>query len=262
MEILDINQLTGQKPKLLNQIESPNDLFTIYEVSPLLQAAHRTQKFIKTCKMTDVFSNHWMLWVGNPPKNSVYLKNKGHWIELTGPCAVYIPPYSLLQWKVAAGEYEWIGFSWESESNFPEEMAFTFSWNLKNKITTLSDLKKIIKSIPKKIDIYHEDFSSAVSSKTKNYIDKNFRTSFKLTEMSEHLKVPHSTLTHYFKKSFGLSPVEYRKRLRAADSLRLMIGNKQKTHQAFAHTGFEDYSRFYRNIKATYGSSPNKYSPK
>lgn len=262
MNKLDISKITLQMPKLLNQVEEQDDVFTIYELTQELQAAHRSLKFSKDCELKDVFTNHWMLWIGNPPQKSVYLKNRGQWIELTGPCAIFIPPFSLLQWKVNAGEYEWVGFSWEVDTKELPENAFAFSWDFKNRISSLYELKKIISSADVKIEVYHEDFSSAVSTKIKKYMDKNYKSSIKLEDISKQVKIPHSTLTHYFQKSFGLSPVEYRKRLRTAESLRLMIGNKQNTHQAFRNTGFEDYSRFYRNIKSTYGTSPNKFTSK
>lgn len=260
MSTLDIQQITSHQPKLLNQIDNLDDIFTIYELSSELQAAHRTQHFSKFCEMKDIFTNHWMLWIGNLPENSIYLKDKGKWIELNGPCALYIPPFSLLQWKINAGNYEWVGFSWESELKKLPAIAFAFSWNFKNRINSLDDLQKIILSANERKEIYHEDFSSAVSSKVKKYIDHNYASNLKLADLSADLKIPHSTITHYFKKSFGLSPVEYRNRLRAAESLRRLIGGKQIPKQAIKHTGFDDYSRFYRSIRQTYGSSPNKFS--
>lgn len=260
MNSLDIQRITSQSTKLLNQIENLDDRFSIYELTTGLQIAHRTQSFTKICEMKDIFTSHWMLWIGNVPSNSVYLKNKGQWVELAGPCALYIPPFSMLQWKINPGTYDWVGLSWESELKKLPEISCVFPWNFKFRVNSIYDLHRVILSTTDRIEIYHEDFSSAVSSKVKEYIDKNYSKPLKLEEIAKHLRIPHSTITHYFKKSFGLSPVEYRKRLRSAESLRLLIGGKQVPKQAIINTGFEDYSRFYRSIKATYGSSPNKYS--
>ena len=262
MNALNVQKITSKVPKLLNQVESLDDLFTIYELDTELQAAHRIQHFSKDCETKDIFTRHWMLWVGHLSPGSVYLKAKGQWVELSGPCALYIPPFSLLQWKIKSGIYEWVGLSWESELKSLPKFAFVSPWSFNCKINSLSDLNRIFQAIVDRKEVCHEDFPSAVASKVKKYLDLNYASPLRLVDISTNLKIPHSTISHYFKKSFGLSPVEYRKRLRSAESLRLLIGGKQSPNQVIIKTGFEDYSQFYRSIRATYGSSPNKYSTK
>jgi AraC-like DNA-binding protein len=254
--------VNSQSLRLINQVDAPGDLFTIFEMTPQLQFAHRSQEYSRMVQPKDIFTDHWMLWFGNPPSASVYLKHQGQWIEVSGPSGLFIPPFSMLQWKIHPGNYEWVGFSWELKTSSLPSEAFVFSQNIRNPLNSLEEILQYIQSIEDRHGIIHDDSPSAVSSKAKKYIDSHFKDSKKFEEIAKQLRIPHSTLTHYFKKSFGLSPSEYRKRLRAAESLRLLIGNKQNTTEAYTQSGFQDYSRFFRNIKNTYGRSPTKYSPK
>jgi AraC-like DNA-binding protein len=99
---------------------------------------------------------------------------------------------------------------------------------------------------------------SPLSARIKEIIDRTYMTSKRLSEIAEELRTAPATMSRYFKRDYGISPVQYRRQVRIMDSMvRLLKGEPIK--DVFQEVGFEDVSRFYRQFAACFCVPPGQY---
>lgn len=99
--------------------------------------------------------------------------------------------------------------------------------------------------------------ASLLSRKAKSLIASNYRTDIAITDIAGKLGVSHAHLTRQFKRDYGLTPVDYRHRLRVSDAIgRLSQGDK--ILDVGYEVGFNDTTRFYEDFRKVTGTSPGK----
>lgn len=109
-------------------------------------------------------------------------------------------------------------------------------------------------SLPKEISPL-----SPLISKALSYINENLSTIRDIRELASHLFVSESYLFRLFKKELHQTPKQYicEKRLLLAQN---MLGAGEKPTKVALGCGFTDYSTFYRNYTAFFGTSPKETS--
>ena len=90
------------------------------------------------------------------------------------------------------------------------------------------------------------------------YVEESYARPLTLLELSRRFYVSDSTVSHLFKQKLGVSFHRYvtQRRLIAAKTL---IEGGEALEDVASHTGFGDYSVFYRAFKRAYGISPRQY---
>jgi AraC-like DNA-binding protein len=102
---------------------------------------------------------------------------------------------------------------------------------------------------------------SPFSERIKVAIDKTFMTGQTLSAMAKTFRIAPATISRYFKRDYGISPVQYRQQVRIMDSIaRLLRGEEIK--DVFQEVGFADMSRFYKQFRALVCVPPGRYRPK
>ena len=95
---------------------------------------------------------------------------------------------------------------------------------------------------------------------TKKFIDNHFTEDLSISDISNALKISHPVMTRLFKKSFSLSPLEYRNKLRIFEAQKLFLITPCKIDKTRRATGFKDQTSFYRNFKQNTLVSPKVFS--
>jgi len=99
--------------------------------------------------------------------------------------------------------------------------------------------------------------ASPLSRRAKAQIVRTYGGSTSVSEIAGKLGVSHAHLSRQFKRDFGLTPVDYRNRLRVNDAMgRLSQG--EKILDVGYEVGFNDTSRFYEDFRKVTGTSPGK----
>ena len=118
-------------------------------------------------------------------------------------------------------------------------------------IQILIYLKKCSIGAISKSTFLSETVQSALS-----YIDGHFTEEMSVELIAEALHVSPSHLFHKFKKELNISVYQYIAKKRMSNA-RLLIESGNSLHFAAVHSGFGDYSAFYRMYKKNYGESPS-----
>ena len=102
---------------------------------------------------------------------------------------------------------------------------------------------------------------SPIISKALSYINENLSTIRDIEELAGHLFISESYLFRLFKNELHQTPKQYicEKRLLLAQN---MLNERQKPTKVALACGFSDYSTFYRNYTAFFGTSPNEITKK
>ena len=97
--------------------------------------------------------------------------------------------------------------------------------------------------------------ASLLSLKAKRLIDENHLSYPSIGRIAERLGISHSHLSRQFKSDFGMSPIEYLRRLRVADAP-LKLARGEEIVDVSLEVGYNDLSRFYKQFRKTTNTSP------
>lgn len=101
-------------------------------------------------------------------------------------------------------------------------------------------------------------FNKDVSA-VKYYIDRNYKENITLDQLAEFSHINKYYLAHSFKKSIGLSPIEYLNEVRIGKSKYLLESTDHPISFVASITGFSSPSYFSQSFKRSAGLSPQQY---
>ena len=96
-----------------------------------------------------------------------------------------------------------------------------------------------------------------LSRKAKSLIASNYGTVRAIGQIAEELGISHAHLTRQFKRDYGLTPIEYRHRLRVSDAMGRLSQGEEILDIGY-DVGFNDATRFYKDFRKVTGTSPGK----
>jgi methylphosphotriester-DNA--protein-cysteine methyltransferase len=98
---------------------------------------------------------------------------------------------------------------------------------------------------------------SRLSREAKRLIATTFTTAARMSDIATRLGVSHAHLTRQFKADYGLTPVDFRHRLRVSEAMN-RLSRGEKILQTGYDAGFRDTGRFYKNFRKVTGTSPGR----
>lgn len=224
-----------------------------------LHRLHRKQTYCHSHSDIDVFPSVWFLMIVNPKPNQLWVKHHEEWKNIAGPTALYSPAFGVIEYKLNAGTFDWLGYGSEfSLKNAPSESVL-FPWNEEWNIRGFQDIENIFQEPLKHSAIRRCSEISLVASKTKQYLSEHFSEQLSIQDVATTLGFPYSTMTQSFKKAYGLSPKSYIKKIRIMYALHLIKVHGLNVTESCLNSGFSDISRFGQAFKNTLGRTPSRY---
>ena len=153
----------------------------------------------------------------------------------------------------------WLGYGSETSFEGMPDKPTVLQWQNYPSINSYVEAVEFITSSEKLFYLQPRMPTSLVAAKAKQYLNENFREPVSIYEMASELGFSYSTMTQYFKRSYGLSPQEYLKRLRVMYSIHLIKVGEQSVSASCFDSGFSDLSRFSQHFKSTLGAAPSRY---
>lgn len=231
------------------------------ELVPLssdLLSMDRFQSFRRARELVDVFSGIWLLGLADLPAGTIRLRSGEGWRALEGKVGVFLPPFSILEWKVLPGEFRWKAFgSVKPLPSAPTSVA-SFRWDgsLPRNEREISGFLDRHELVP----VEGRRRSSALAERFKRHIDLHFKNESRIQKWAEELRVSRTVASREFKAAYGVSPISYRHRLRVFEAMRLIHSGYGVTESCF-EVGFNDPGRFAGYFRHYLGLKPSKVSP-
>ncbi len=219
----------------------------------------RRQEVFKTKQEIDTFGQFWGLAIAELRPGQVFIRKGQDWVPIVGLKAVWIPPHSLVHWRLGTGNLEWFSYlsTLPMPSNLPHEPALLslgeFSWP--NTVTEMTELVLGCK----------ESFSLATSGKNlqarklKEILDTEFQSQKSIKIYSHELGVSHEALTRHFKNEFGLPPSQYRNKVRLLQAMVDILMSGEKISDICQAVGFSDQSHFHHLFRREIRATPRKF---
>lgn len=226
-------------------------------LSPDLTYMDRVQHVPQDAVAIDVFT-YWILAFANFPDKDLPVRIGQKIHLLTGKRALFLPPFTLVEWHLQKGNIRWQALS----SSKPMSLHYptlSFPWN--GEIPqTIAQTEELLSSQNIPEAILGAQPVSAVVLRTKKYIDSHFRQDLKIEEVARATQIPWATMTREFRKAFNISPISYRNKLRVMEAVRLMNEGRSVT-DAFLEAGFSSPNRFIEQFSNQLGVKPKYYRP-
>jgi len=219
----------------------------------------RQQNYRPNYKYVDVFGDFWCFLFAKIPQNSVSVTLGENTLAVEGKVGILVPPHSIVQWTVQHPQLHWFAYS----NNAPYPHSFP------NDITVykLTEIPEIVSPAwITQLVLDHNDTTTLkffginpYALKLKALLDIEYKLNRPLNEYSTELGLSKEWLIKYFKKSFGITPVDYRNKKRIMETLFLLHVENEKIVDLSQSMGFNDLKHFNALFKKAISLPPSKF---
>jgi len=168
---------------------------------------------------------------------------------------LFIPSFSVVQFLISPGMSFTFGYSSPLPGLASHPLVAT---GVKLKAVVESGFKPELLKNAKVISVTRCSKPSALGLAAKKLIDSSLLASISLGMVAHRLNTSPEVLSRTFRRDFGLTPIEYRSRVRINSAINLLVNGANILETAF-DVGFNDLSRFYKQFQKITALSPGKY---
>lgn len=221
----------------------------------------RRQIYQKDTKIVDAYGPLWIVGFSDLPSHQISIQSQGRNIELNGKWGFFSPSFNIIHWSIRPGEYTWEACV--SHNPLPDrfgECGFLFPWSGQVP-KTYADLIELLDKTTERVFFEQQIKVSSMSEKVKKFIDSNYTNEINISQIAHNFEFSWAFMSREFKKVYGISPIEYRHRLRLFHSIKLLSMGTPITEACFA-SGFNSLTQFNTHFKSLLGTPPSSYNYK
>jgi AraC-like DNA-binding protein len=219
----------------------------------------RHEKYRPNYKYVDVFGGFWSFLFAKIPQNSVSVTLGENTLAVEGKVGILVPPHSIVQWTVQHPQLHW--FAYSNNAPYPDSYP---------KDITVYKLTEIPETVSPtwitQLVLDHNDTNTVkffginpYALKLKALLDIEYKFNKPLHEYSTELGLSKEWLIKYFKKSYGITPVDYRNKKRIMETLFLLHVENEKIVDLSQSMGFNDLKHFNALFKKAISLPPSKF---
>jgi len=212
-------------------------------------------------RVIDVFGPLWLVGFSDLPPQGLTVVSCGKEFEPVGRYGFFAPAHSIIHWSVNPGHVTWEAVA-SASIDLPDALQgrepFLFEWNgeMPENFTTLVDMLNRSES---RVYLDQQRTQSPLAQRVKLEIDRLYSERLSIAKIASGLEYAWSYMTREFKKAYGMTPVEYRHRVRLFSAIRLLAQGKPVTEACF-DSGFNSLTQFNLHFKRHLGALPTQYS--
>lgn len=221
---------------------------------------HRIHHYEKPHIETDVFGNYWGVAIACL-QGQVSLARDGKLWPLHGNVVVTIPPYGIVEWHIESCDLEWRGYWFRPSESFKVSSfeARLFQHKFASFPQSLKDLVPLLETQVYSQIVSKEEQASITAYKIKDFLDRSYHSEILLSDIADSLNLSLEGMGRIFKRCFGITPVEYRTKLRVFESQWILLAEQQNVTYAGQEVGFNDSIQFNRQFKKLTGIAPSNF---
>ena len=229
------------------------------KISDNLLFLKREHHYPKGFHTVDTFGDFSILAFATLKEGSVTVSQGSQDLSLKGPVALFVPKYSVVKWTIHTPVLHWAAYI----TNEPlAENLTTVTIFEQAQLTprNTQDLQNFISSSKIKFS-FQDSNDDQLPKLIKKYLDTNQFDTMEISQIASKFNLTASQVTKIFKKYYGITPVDYRSKVRIFNSMFNLLNSKDKmdiTKIAF-DSGFSDLSRFNKQFKKITSTTPSKF---
>lgn len=206
----------------------------------------------------ETFGGCWSVAITNVVSGQLSIRVGTHCHQPLGNAVIFIPPFTVMRWHLNPGRFKMVIYCdhkplYEAKS---ENTLILKSISEIPVIQSRMDLNRILKIIGPEVQFSLRP-DHIIVEKLKDYIDRTFTEEIAIGKMANLLNVNHALVTRYFKKTFGMSPIAYRNKLRVFASRSRLIQGASPISTVGFDVGFNSIRQFNREYKKAFRSTPS-----
>lgn len=225
----------------------------------------RTHLWAPDSREIDVFGRCWSLAWANFKHNQVSMHRLGKKIYLNGPMAVFIPSYSIIDTEIAGGEICWNALISDMKiDEFAPREATAFPLKPDTQMPqSLDEIKKFLLKhqqadsphfVVEKLEV-----SSGIAERFRQVLNQSFEMELSISDLSSSLGYNHAVLDRAFKKAYGISPINYRNKMRVLDSVHKLVIGESNVSDVGYNVGFSSTGNFTKQFKKIMKLPPSEF---
>lgn len=199
----------------------------------------------------------------NLTKDAVQVRMGDVWYSAKNGDIIFIPPFSVVEWKLKNVEFYWNGIFIKAPPLLvsPNSACIFYDPNFvlpRSSHELLNIAQKIVS--PKCVERFCTSNQKVIAAK--QMMDLNYSEEYSIGDVAANVGLSASMMTRYFKDACGLSPLQYRNKVRLNNSLFKLLYNNESIAKVGLEVGFGDLSRYNKEFKKTFGVSPKSFKSK
>lgn len=215
----------------------------------------RAEVFEKETVKEDIYPGYSAIYsFKNDKDHPVHVTIGARTFKLYDGVLFYAASGCLIKWKYPPGISEWVAYVYiqDKHENISEECALfplppLFELNSPEQYKAVLN-KSDIKYLTNRAD-------NEISHILSKHILANFADRRDVLDVYKDLGIASSSAAYSFQRTFGVSPVYYRNKIRIFEALKL-ISQGDAINAIYKKVGFSSYTSFYRQFVSTLKASP------
>lgn len=241
------------------KIEAQTYNQTCYRLSKNFVFFERNHFWESDSVQVDVFGSFWSVALTNTVEGQLGIQVNQSVFDLKGRHFIFIPPYSIVEWRIAKGLFKWCGYL--SNNILPEDMPkepLAFPWK-ETYFAKESELFEFVRQSSSGVQIGKSETASKVAAEIKRWIDVNFKHKLSLKNLADEMQVSQAYLSKEFKLRYGISPQSYINKVRAFEGMAHLLLDQTSIGETSAEIGYADAKSFYHHFIEEFRAKPSNY---
>lgn len=244
------------------KVEADNYTHEFHHLSENEIFFDRKQSYRPNYKEIDVYGSFWSFLLSSLPNNSVSIKINEQEVPIQGNIGLFMPAHSIVHWRIQTPHLHWFAYSNRllAPNTFPKEPTIYPLDTLPSEISPAWIYQHIATAQnARTLPLVH---SNLYAKKLKAALDREFKMNTSLHDYAKRAGISKEWLIKYFKKSYGLTPIDYRNKKRVMETLFSLHVSHEKIIDLAHNVGFNDLKHFNKLFKKAISIPPSQFLPR